>query len=1159
MRRKVVVNSKESTTSATGDQRQKSKSVASASYGTALSKYASGRGIASLRAPGLPHLKDNSALMRHVCALGDTEAKLERTTESQPDGKKKTVNILTPSRLLREVVEDALRSTSFSLQVEIGPHRYKEAEFVPGHIWGELDVVGPRPADVMVINKMPWTAELHNRRCFRGEDGTVLLDTFREVRAPGVSKYYVTNLIKFVPPDWKTRVKASWLSDCMYLLHHELKIVQPKYILCLGSDVSKALFGSKAGVTDMEGKVLDFEYSAGLAPGQTGEAYARTAQAMVAVHPKQVLRDRPSQHQLSRSLFRFGRLTSGYEIGKDEEVDHRHIYSEGELSDLLIEVEGCKDKKDNVIAVDAEWHGDHPINAGSYIRTIQFAWLPKHAAGVCLFKPGGGVVSGFMAADNPTRLSERTIHLLRTFFLGGSYETEDGEVVKFRRKRVVGHFFNADLEWFVDYLGLDIREAYHCKTSDLQIKSRKNRVCRKYLDEGFQVGDTVPAWYRTRHEGGGDTGFMAHAIEETASFRLETLAMRYTTAPRYDGDLQDWKTAYCKEKGISAKNMGGYGDCPDSVLLPYGIYDADVTLRLFYALDVLLEEDYEQNNCREAYWETHITSPAILDIHRTGITVDKDRVDKLTLVYVAAKESLEQSIREEIGWPEFNIRSVQHVKEFLFGTDLNGKLDKDTGKPIRIRPIGARSLKLSPVIDTSKPPKLWSKIVEQGKVSEHSPSTGKSVLEILKRSVEDPVKQKLVSDILDYRYIDQVLKSVLRSPEMDNATQEFQFDDDGYLEYVDGLAGLACVDGKVRATMYPTKETGRWSCARPNLMAISKKREADYARILGEHYLYALRSCLKASDGFVLVEADYIGAELLGMAVMAGDETMIDHVLRNQLDESDPDFYDVHSNVAKLAFGLACPPTKSGLKAIGKSPLRIVAKSVIFGIAYGRGAKAIAMEAREQGINITKDDAQKIIDTIFEMYPRLQPFFDECCMRAAGTYENPTTKEKPNGNFICSCFGRFRRFPSSEGDESKAAEFGRQAMNFPMQSMVASAVDRAVSELHKYSRNFYDKNGEVMFRILLTIHDAILFEVSIKHVKKFCSKVLPRLMRESVDIWPTSLEGVPTGDGPYQFGLDAEVMINWGEILTYDQAKDLGLPTGREGQLGCFVTYSQSK
>ena len=158
----------------------------------------------------------------------------------------------------------------------------------------------------------------------------------------------------------------------------------------------------------------------------------------------------------------------------------------------------------------------------------------------------------------------------------------------------MGHFFNADLEWLVHY-GLDLRKQFAAPMYDLSVEGNQTARERAYLAEGFEVGDDVPAWFRTKYEGGADTGLMAHAIEETAQYKLESLAMRYTSAPRYDTALGEWKTSYCKSNGISSKAMEGYGECPDHVLLPYGIYDADVTLRLFYEFDVLLDEDYDGN------------------------------------------------------------------------------------------------------------------------------------------------------------------------------------------------------------------------------------------------------------------------------------------------------------------------------------------------------------------------------------------------------------------------------------------------------------------------------------------------------------------------------------------------------------------------------------
>lgn len=1131
-------------------------------YQQRISKLYELNDIFPLDAPGLPIFPNESAFVTHVQDLGDKESKIVEETKKTEEGKKYVEKKIIYSDELYQLVKDALRTPGFSLPVEVGPHQFKMAEFVPGHIWGSSVVDGPKKADVMIINKIPWDVDTRNKRCLSADDGLLLRDLFNKLKFKDVGKIYVTHLVKFMPPNWKTVLKAVWVKDCLHLLYQELKIVQPKYILCLGGDASKALLGSAATVNDMEGRVETLKYNVAFSTKDVSFC-EREAKLMTVVHPKQVIRDQSASRQLENGLARFVGLIQGNSSDFSENVEHKVIDNHYDLHELLLTLEQDETKRDDVVAVDAEWHGQHPINAGSYLRTIQFAWQPKKAYGIKLHEAGGSVALGFSDVDvNKFGIANKTINLLTLFFCGGSYSyNENGktETIKFRKKRVVGHFFNADLEWLLEY-GINIQTCFSSPLYDYELKPENEgkRLFSLYKKEGFKTNDLVPAWYRTSFEGGADTGLMIHAIEETANYKLEVLAMRYTMAPRYDRDLQQWKVDYCRAKGLSNADLEGYGECPDSILLPYGIYDADVTLRLYYKFSVLLDEDYEGNNCREAFWESQIATPAVLEIHRTGILVDRDRIDFLTKKFTNARDQLEIDLKKEINWPDFNIRSTQHMREFLYGHLLNGKLDKVTGKSVRLRPVDAISLNLQPIFDTSKPPKLWREIQKMKKEKEHSPSTNKQILSLLAQEAKDQKQTRLINQLRDYRFLDQVLKTVLRVPMVDQETEEEIINDEGNYEYEDGLASMCCDDGKVRTHIYQTKETGRWSSARPNLQNISKQRDPDYKRLLGDDYKYSLRSVLKASPGHVLVEADYVGAELFGMAVMSGDSNMIKHATRNQLPEEHPDYYDIHSNVACFAFKLSCPPTKSGLAAIGKKHIRIVAKSVIFGIAYGRGAKAIAVAAKEQGIEITVDEAQAVINAIFEMYPSLIPFFNECQQRAVGSFVDPESRMLVKERFLCNCFGRFRRFPPSNNDQALAAEFQRQAMNYPIQSMIASAVSRALAYLYDYKAKELAK-GKDLFKVLLQIHDAILLEVPYEHVLHVCEYALPTFMRKSVPLYPTKLDGIPTGDGPYYLGIEAEVMQYWGEGLTTEEAKKLNLPTGRGGADGCVVNYSHDK
>jgi len=539
----------------------------------------------------------------------------------------------------------------------------------------------------------------------------------------------------------------------------------------------------------------------------------------------------------------------------------------------------------------------------------------------------------------------------------------------------------------------------------------------------------------------------------------------------------------------------------------------------------------------------------ILRIHQNGITVDLRRIDDLTRKFIKWRAKKEQEIVTWANWtkePAFNIRSVQHVKEFLFGEHLNGKKTAD-GKIIRIRPEGAKSLYLEPLLDTSKPPRRWRDLVEKGQHHDASPGTGKMVLGILAQ--DNLHKADQINMIRDYRFLDQVLKSVLRVPKVDKDDRWIE-NDEGILEYDAGLAHSVDDDGKVRTHIYPTAETGRWKHSRPNLANISKSRDPDYRRLLGAtqdanknwvggDYTHSLRSVLKASDGFALIEADYKGAELYGMAVMSGSKKMQDHCVRSMLPDKGynakgekedggkfphPNYYDIHSNVACLAFKLSCIPTKKGLESIGKEHFRTLAKNVIFGIAYGRQAKAIALQAKEQGISVTPQEAQKVIDAIFAVYPELPPFFDEAKNRAI------------TQRWLCHCFGRFRRFPFTE-DYKLEGEFERQAMNFPIQGMIASCVNRGIA----YLADRIEKLGlQDDIRILLQIHDAVLVEARYEYIE-YAKQLIQWAFVDMVEIWPTSLAGVPRNDGPYRLSLEFEVSDHWGEKFSYEKAVKVGL------------------
>lgn len=1049
-----------------------------------------------LTSPGMPFPgKDFEAEALH---LGDEEV----TTELVDSGaKNKAGNAKREKRLvgcgsyLTWLYMRALYDRNFEIRTTV-KGRQRQARYVLGHLWGCEPGYedGPRASDVMIVGKHPGEDEVQEGRNFVGPASEPLARVVQELNIPDVvyGDWYITNLVKHTRLDpGSNSLAAAWIKNCLPLLHQEMRIVRPKFMLLLGTEAAKAVLGKGVNVTNMYGRVVDYEVALHAA-GETPEYH--TIKVMVGMHPAAVFHKPENYDEFRDSFSLFWSLVNGARIGEAEpDIDHRVFESERGLAwhvDELIAA-GC-----DTFAVDAEWHGEHPTEEGAYLRTIQVSAGAKTAFTVALRAPGGA------PCFRPT-MDSALPHLKRLL-----------KSTRRRPVRVGGHFFRSDLPWLYHY-GLDLRKEYACP--------------------GHRNG--VPGWERMRQgHGGFDTGLLLHAVYETGPFGLEHNAARLCGVPRYDIALQKWKEDWCKKRGLEPKDLEGYGECPSEVLHPYGNYDADATFRLRDRLEGtddqpgLLDEDVYGLDSWRACWQAHRASLSFLEMEMTGMCVDRQRGDDLTASYDAAKVERLNELRALARWPNFNPNSVPQCRELLFGRMLNGTVDKENdGQPKRLRPDGAVCLKLRPVKASGKTGKPWERIESAGETHLYSPSTDKEVLGILGRVADDATEEeRLASEIVfklrDVRFIAQVLRSVLRVPKLDEDTNTYVTDDEGHRVYEKGLLSYVMHDGRVRTHLFQTKETGRASSSRPPLQNISKRREADYARILGDQYMYPIRSLLRAAPGHVLIEADLKAAEMAAIAWMANDPQMIDDVRRNCLPESDPEFFDMHSQMAVSAFRLNCAPTKKGLSDAGQKHMRVAAKNVNFGIPYQRGAEAIARQCREEGAMVTIQEAEDLKDAYFERYPNVYDFLEDC----KGRVSDP--------GWMAGAFHRYRRFSPTD-DPKVLGEQQRQACNFPIQNMVADAISEACYHLH-----YYRKNRSVRYKVVLQIHDAVLFEVPIPHITEVVEEVIPTCMGERVPIRACSLDGVPLDVEPRHFGVDVELFINWGVKITEDEAKTLGIP-----------------
>lgn len=719
-------------------------------------------------------------------ALGEAWAKQARSAseKQQEQARKKAARYfkavadiaragLVASRLT-ELYRGALYDPDFALPVRVKGSSVR-AGFVPGHVFSPELPFGPQRADVLVVGKHPGHEEVARQQNFVGKASEPWHRAVGELGArEEVESWYVTNLVKHPNVDPASeRLPKDWVRNCLPLLHAEVRLVRPKFILCLGSDAATELLGQKVKVTEARNQVFEFPV-----PGP--DAYL--AKAMVIPHPAASFHDPSNYDDFRDCLSGFLELmrTGTPRRQRITERKHVNVYKERHLASI---VDDLIARGEDTFAVDCEWEGEYYEPSG-WLRTIQFAPRAGEAYVVVLRHQGG--VPAFVPGEEAARAQ------LRRLFAGAPG----------RRVRVGGHFFRADLPWLIRY-GLDLREQ-------------------------FKPPETAEA---TKWAGGFDTAYALHSIWETGRpFELETWAVKLLGASRYDRPLNDWIAEDCKARKVKKADITGYGHVPDEYLLGdearglpnYAALDVDVTRELWDVLNGVgdqpgyLDQDKYGLDSRAAFLTSQRASLAFLEIEMRGMLLDRDRVDRLVEVFAAARAAKLSELRDAINWPGFNPDSINQVRELLFGEEYNGTIDKETGRPRRLRPAGdpetgdppAITLGLTPIKTSGKRSKMWEDI-DEDEEELYRVAADKEVLGILGH------ESTVVKLLRDVKFLGQVLKMPLRLPER-GEDGGIRRDAAGRPVYDGGITKYQASDGRVRTRLYPV-ETGRCSSSSPNL------------------------------------------------------------------------------------------------------------------------------------------------------------------------------------------------------------------------------------------------------------------------------------------------------------------------------------------------------
>lgn len=132
---------------------------------------------------------------------------------------------------------------------------------------------GNHNADVMVIGEGPGADEDAQGLPFVGRAGKLLTDILKAINFSR-DEVYIANIVKCRPPGNRTPLPQE-MESCLPYLKKQIEIIKPKLILCLGLTAAHGLLKNKDSLTNMRGKVFEFE----------------NAKVIVTFHPAALLRN----------------------------------------------------------------------------------------------------------------------------------------------------------------------------------------------------------------------------------------------------------------------------------------------------------------------------------------------------------------------------------------------------------------------------------------------------------------------------------------------------------------------------------------------------------------------------------------------------------------------------------------------------------------------------------------------------------------------------------------------------------------------------------------------------------------------------------------------------------------------------------------------------
>jgi len=292
--------------------------------------------------------------------------------------------------------------------------------------------------------------------------------------------------------------------------------------------------------------------------------------------------------------------------------------------------------------------------------------------------------------------------------------------------------------------------------------------------------------------------------------------------------------------------------------------------------------------------------------------------------------------------------------------------------------------------------------------------------------------------------------------------------------YTDTLPDLIDENNRLHTTFNQTgTATGRLSSQEPNLQNIPAR--GDWSD--------EIRKTFMAESGFKFISADYSQIHLRIIAALANDKKMIEAFARG---------LDIHKFTAAEINNV--PINKV------TSEMRFAAKELNFGIIYGMGNQSFAEAAK-----ISRGKAEQFINEYLKNFSGI------------ARYVKKLKDEARKNGFAATFFGR-RRYLSELNSPNYIlrSQAERMAINMPIQGLEADIVKKAMIEVNNWIQK---ENLGKDLRMILQVHDELLFEAKKDLVKQFAPKII-KIMRSVIKLKVPIIAEAKVGD-------------NWAELKNY--------------------------